>query len=155
MSSDSSPQENDAPDAGLTVRECWELLRDEAYGRIAVIGDDGPEIYPINAVVDHGTVVFRTASGAKLAALRADPRVAFEVDGHDADSAWSVMIRGRARLVTSLYEGIDVVGLGVTPWQHGPKPEYVRIEPDVVSGRRFDRAAADDSDPIQRTTAVD
>ena len=139
----------------MTVRECWELLRSEAYGRLAVIGDDGPEIFPINAVVDHGSVVFRTASGAKLESLQADPRVAFEVDGHDHESAWSVMMRGRARIVTSNYEGIDVAGLGVTPWQSGPKPEFVRIEPVVVTGRRFDRVAADDSSAVHRTTAVD
>jgi uncharacterized protein len=129
-------------EAALTERECWEHLRTEAYGRLAVIGADGPVIYPINAVVDHGSVVFRTASGGKLAAIRADPRVAFEVDGwnRDDDVAWSVLVTGIAHEVLRMQEGAHVAELGVTPWQAGPKPTYVRIDPSSITGRTFRRS---------------
>lgn len=129
-------------EAELTDRECWERLRNEAYGRLAVVGSDGPVIYPINAIVDHGSIVFRTAAGGKLAAIRADPRVAFEVDGWDAadDVAWSVLVRGTAREVVRMRESADVTQLGVTPWQAGPKPTYVRIEPSSITGRMFRRS---------------
>jgi uncharacterized protein len=40
---------------------------------------DGPQIFHINYVVDHGTVVFRTAAGTKLAGA-AQRDVAFEAD---------------------------------------------------------------------------
>ena len=128
----------------LTERECWEHLRDEAYGRLAVVDDDGPVIYPINVLVDHGTLVFRTTEGAKLDAVRADDRVSFEVDGFDTDTrlAWSVVIRGRGREVTNPQEGADVTELGVTPWQAGPKPTFVRITPRSVTGRTFARSDA-------------
>lgn len=126
----------------LPIRECWELLRNEPYGRLAVVTDDGPAIYPINTTVDGGRIYFRTASGSKLTAIAADPRVVYEVDGHDESTAWSVIVRGTAGLVTQAHEGTEVVELGLTPWQLGPKPEFVRIDPTLVTGRRFERAPA-------------
>ncbi len=125
----------------MTERECWERLRSEAYGRLAVVGEDGPMVYPINALVDHGSIVFRTSEGAKLTALRSEPRVAFEVDGWEPDNgmAWSVIVAGEAREVVGMHEGLDVTELGVTPWQAGPKPTYVRVVPTSISGRTFRR----------------
>ena len=125
----------------LTERECWERLRNEAYGRLAVIGPDGPAIYPINSVVDHGSIVFRTAAGGKLEAIRADPRVSFEVDGWEVatDVAWSVVVAGVAHEILRPIESTDVTELGLTPWQAGPKPSYVRIEPSSITGRNFRR----------------
>lgn len=128
-------------DSVLSVRECWELLRAEEYGRLAVTCQDGPDVYPINAFIDHATLVFRTAEGTKLDAIRADHRVAFEVDGYDPRrrTAWSVVIRGVAHEVSDRHEAVETVELGVTPWQHGPKPAFVRITPTSVTGRRFER----------------
>lgn len=133
-------------DSALSTRECWELLRAEEYGRLAVTDDEGPVIYPINATIDHATLVFRTAEGAKVDAIRADPRVAFEIDGYDPDreTAWSVVIRGTAAEITGRLEAIDAVELGVTPWQHGPKPAFIRITPSSVTGRRFRRVDRDE-----------
>ena len=51
--------------AGLVVEldesACWGLLRSVEVGRLAVVVNHRPEIFPINFVVDHATVVFRTA----------------------------------------------------------------------------------------------
>ena len=129
------------PAPALSERECWERLRAEPYGRLAVIGPDGPVIYPINTVVDHATIVFRTTEGSKVDAIRADPRVAFEVDGWNPDdgTAWSVGITGVAHEIVQMIEGADVIELGVTPWQAGPKPIFVRITPDSVAGLEFHR----------------
>jgi nitroimidazol reductase NimA-like FMN-containing flavoprotein (pyridoxamine 5'-phosphate oxidase superfamily) len=112
---------------GLAVRQCWELLRSCEVGRLAVVVDGVPDIFPINHVVDHGSIVFRTAPGTKLSAI-AEGMVAFEVDGGDADEVWSVVVKGRARRVEEppLY-----------PWQEGPKPIFVRVEATEVTGRRF------------------
>ena len=132
---------DNAATSDLSERECWERLRSEAYGRLAVVGPDGPLIYPITAMVDHGSVVFRTTEGNKLDAMRADPRVAFEVDGLDPaeDMAWSVVMTGTAHEVTRMHEGLDVTELGVTPWQAGSKPTFIRIAPGSISGRTFRR----------------
>ena len=56
---------------GMTILEentCWELLRDAEVGRLAVSIGERPDIFPVNFVVDHGSIVFRTAEGTKLAA---------------------------------------------------------------------------------------
>jgi len=131
----------------LSERECWAHLRAEPYGRLAVIGPDGPVIYPINAVVDHATIVFRTTEGSKVDAIRSDPRVAFEVDGWTPGdgTAWSVGITGVAKEIVRMLEGASAVELEVTPWQAGPKPIFIRVTPNSVSGQRFRRIDRRDS----------
>jgi nitroimidazol reductase NimA-like FMN-containing flavoprotein (pyridoxamine 5'-phosphate oxidase superfamily) len=123
----------------LNEHECWTLLRSSSTGRLAVISGDGPDIFPLNYVVDHGTLVFRTDAGAKISALEQTPRVAFEVDGYRADTrqVWSVVVKGGAELIAGLYEGLDAVVLPLAPWQAGAKPHFVRIVPASVTGRRF------------------
>lgn len=125
--------------AVLNEHECWTLLRSSTTGRLAVISGEGPDIFPLNYVVDHGTLVFRTNAGAKISALEQTPQVAFEVDGYRADTGqvWSVVIKGGAELITSLYEGLDALVLPLAPWQAGAKPHFVRIVPTTVTGRRF------------------
>ncbi len=126
----------------LTLSQCWAKLRDCEYGRVAVTTADGPDIFPINGVVDHGTILFRSSEGTKLLALRDDHRAAYEIDGYDpaSDQAWSVVVRGYASEVTTMHESLDALELGVAPWQRGPKPILVRINPHAVTGRWFERA---------------
>ena len=52
----------------LSTNQCWELLRQSPVGRLAVIVDSRPEIFPVNHVADHETIVFRTTAGTGLAA---------------------------------------------------------------------------------------
>lgn len=77
-----SPRQGSRPTT-LTVSACWELLRQAVVGRLAVVVDGGPEIFPVNYLVDHGSIIFRTAEGTKLANAIDGP-VAFEVDDYDA-----------------------------------------------------------------------
>ena len=127
---------------GITTLEpntCWELLRSSDVGRLAISIRNHPDIFPVNFIVDHGTVVFRTAEGTKLAAAVLGVSVAFEVDGYDADAgeAWSVVIKGRAEEIERMQEVFDALDLPLFPWHAGPKHRFVRIVPDDVSGRRF------------------
>jgi hypothetical protein len=124
--------------AELSATESWALLRQAVVGRLAVIVNDRPDIFPVNHVVDHGSVVFRTAAGTKLVAA-VGHWVAYEVDGYDVEtaSAWSVVVKGKAQEVNRLYDVLDVVGLPLFPWHSAPKPHFIRIEPDNISGRRF------------------
>lgn len=123
----------------IPVNECLALLRGEPVGRLAISITDHPDIFPINHVVDHGTVVFRTAEGTKLAAAVLGTAVAYEIDGFDAEAgiAWSVVIKGRAFEIERLEDLIDAADLPLFPWHASPKHRYVRIEPDEISGRRF------------------
>jgi hypothetical protein len=126
--------------AHLDAGECWTLLRTAEVGRIAVSVAGRPEIFPVNFVVDHGTVVFRTAEGTKLAAVTVSPHVAFEADGRvpgDPDQAWSVVVKGRSEELRHLHDLVAADDLPLAPWHAGPKGRFVRIVPDDVTGRRF------------------
>jgi uncharacterized protein len=132
----------------LPEHTCWMLLRTAEVARLAVSVDGVPDIFPVNFVVDHGTVVFRTADGSKLAAALSNPVVAFEVDGYDTDvnEAWSVVIKGRAEEIKQLHERIESMDLPLFPWHAAPKSRFLRISPETISGRRFqvvDRTAWD------------
>lgn len=123
----------------LEPHECWDLLSQADVGRLAVAIGGHPDIFPINFVVDVATVMFRTAEGTKLAAAVLGHAVAFETDGYDPISgeAWSVVLKGRAVEVLRMEEMFDALELPLFPWHAAPKPRFVRIEPDEVSGRRF------------------
>ena len=122
----------------LPEAECWNLLRQGVIGRLAVTTDDGPDIFPINYVVDHGSIVFRTAAGRKLS-WSAGQAVAFEVDGYDDGdaTAWSVVVHGRGREIRETDEAIDALALPLFPWHSGPKPRFMRVEVAEVTGRRL------------------
>ena len=59
----------------LTRSECFELLATEHLGRVAIVDDRGPVIFPVNFVLDRHTVVFRTGAGTKLSAASLGRRV--------------------------------------------------------------------------------
>jgi uncharacterized protein len=124
----------------LTEPECWELLRASEVGRIAVAIMNHPDIFPINYVVDHGSIVFRTAEGTKLAAAVLGASVAFEIDGYDAaeGEAWSVVVKGSAVEIEQLLGRFEAADLPLFPWHAGPKHRVVRIDPESISGRRFE-----------------
>lgn len=122
----------------LSESECWKLLRTATTGRVAVLRDGAPDIFPVNHVVDHGTVVYRTHAALLFrATLHND--VAFEVDGFDSDTqqAWSVVVRGLATEGRQITDIMDALQLPLEPQQPGAKPRIVRIEPREVTGRRF------------------
>lgn len=123
----------------LSVDECWSLLRTATVGRLAVIVDDHPDIFPINYVVDHGTAVFRTGEGSKVQGALSGTSVALESDGYDPETGrvWSVVVKGRARTIAEIDDVMDTVDLPLSPWQAGDKGRFIRITPGEVTGRRF------------------
>jgi uncharacterized protein len=142
--------------AELEANQCWELLRGCEIGRLAISIAGHPDIFPVNFVVDHGTIVFRTEEGTKLAGAVLGQGVAFEVDGYDHPStqAWSVVVKGAAREIEGMHELFDAVDLPLVPWQSGPKHRFVRIVPADVTGRRFcvvDRARTEPGTGARRT----
>jgi hypothetical protein len=122
----------------LSESACWQRLRSQEVGRLAVVVDGRPEIFPINYVVDHGSVVFRTAQGSKLAAIVAGSLVAFEIDGEDPGGAFSVVVKGGAAEIGDRYELFDALDLPLYSWHAAPKHHFIRILAEFVSGRRFE-----------------
>jgi len=132
--------------------ECWQLLRGNEVGRLAVAIGEHPDIFPINYLVDGSSILFRTGAGTKLAASVLGRGVAFEIDGYDAAAgeAWSVVIKGQARQIENMIEFFDADELPLFPWHAAPKPEIVRIDAEIVTGRRFhvvERSELDASEP--------
>lgn len=123
----------------LTPEECWQLLAESPVGRIGVIVDGRPEIYPVNYVVDGETLVFRTDAGNKLRGLGDHPGVCLEVDGIDTKelTGWSVLVKGRA---IELHLGDDLARVEQLPlrnWARGEKGHWIEIQPREITGRRI------------------
>ena len=132
----------------LTKSQCFALLAREHLGRVAVVDDLGPVVFPVNFVLDRHMVIFRTSEGTKLDAACRGSRVAFEVDGVDAEAhtGWSVLVRGEAIEVTDPAELARLRKLPLDPWAPGIKAHYVRILPAALTGRRISAP----SHPAQR-----
>ena len=130
----------------LSSDECWTRLRETEVGRLGVLVDSAPEVYPVNFVVDGETIVFRTDAGTKLRALERSPAVCLEVDGIDTDheTGWSVLVKGRAAEVTAQRE-LDALGaLPLSTWGIGAKTHWIRMLAAEVSGRWIRRGVGAD-----------
>lgn len=121
----------------LPVNECWDLLAGVTLGRLVTSVGGQPEIFPVNYVVQRRTVLFRTAEGTKLVSTAINNRVLFEVDDHNVAEGWSVIIKGTARSLRTNEELEEAERAQVLPWTSYEKSHYVRIVPEIVTGRRF------------------
>ena len=126
----------------LSTQECWEILDRERFGRLAVAVNGDPDIFPINFLVDDQKLLMRTAPGTKLTELVINSAVAVEADGRDGDTAWSVVLKGVARMVDSFSETYTDDGKALETWLPSEKPIYVEIIARSMSGRRFLRGSA-------------
>jgi len=126
----------------MTDQECWAILDRERFGRLAVAVHGEPDIFPINFIVDGNALLMRTAPGTKLTELVINAAVAVECDGRDGDVAWSVILKGAARMVDSLSETYADDEKHLETWLPSDKPIYVEITPRELSGRRFFRGRA-------------
>jgi uncharacterized protein len=126
----------------IPAHECLELLKTHHFGRIAVVVDGHPIIFPINYAVDGDAVVFRTNTGAKLSGAVMG-QVAFEIDGTDeaARTGWSVIVQGVGSEITAAldHRSQQLRQLEVEPWVPGEQTRWVEILPQSVTGRRLRR----------------
>src|SRR5579872_6863208 len=124
----------------LSVRECAGLLAAGRFGRLAVVVDDQPMIFPVNYIYQDGVILFRTNRGTKLTG--ADyARVAFEIDGvhPDGQSGWSVVVRGRAYEITEAFgEGAERARATRIPSALRDSGDpIVEVIPESVTGREI------------------
>lgn len=124
----------------LDEDECLTLLGSAEVGRVGVVVDGQPLIFPVNHVLEGRSIVVRTdstrmLSGASLA------KVAFEADGFDAGarSGWTVLVEGIGNDVTDALDATSerLQTVAVAPWAPGPKPRLLRIDVRTITGRRF------------------
>jgi nitroimidazol reductase NimA-like FMN-containing flavoprotein (pyridoxamine 5'-phosphate oxidase superfamily) len=122
----------------LSAEESWKLLSSVTLGRLVTCVEGHPEIFPVNFVVQHKTVLFRTAEFAtKLFTVVMNAHVVFEADDHNVSEGWSVIVKGTAHVLNTSAELEEAQRAQLLPWTAGPKPRYVRVDPSEISGRRF------------------
>ena len=97
------------------------LLERMPVGRLGVTTKDGPYVVPVNYLFFDGAIYFHSAPvGLKAEALRADPRVCFEVDEAGPQVLWdkrcgitqiykSVLCYGRAEFLEGLDKKRDIL----------------------------------------------
>jgi len=134
----------------LTDQQCWERLAGQQLGRLVTHAGHVLDIFPVNYTVDGESIVFRTAEGSKLTELMINDEVLFEVDQYTDESAWSVVVRGRAHRLLTTDEVAAADELPLTPWIPTVKYNYVRVVADSVSGRAFERGEEPDRYGVQQ-----
>ena len=129
----------DAPVEELSLKECWELLELEEFGRLAYRLVDQVHLVPVTMPLTRVRSFFgrRPATSSSAAALHSD--VAFEIDWHDEPTAWSVVVRG------GLGDGWRRTGapgrvLPERTWVPTLRGDVVELLPTFVTRRRFSEA---------------
>jgi nitroimidazol reductase NimA-like FMN-containing flavoprotein (pyridoxamine 5'-phosphate oxidase superfamily) len=130
----------------LTEDDCWALLERAALGRLAVAAAGVVDVFPVNYAVEAGRILFKTSEGTKLASLTVHEQVAFEIDGADEQTAWSVVVKGIARVIDRSSDLEAVERHRIVSWLPTRKSRVVAIEPISVTGRGFLRGPDPDVD---------
>ncbi|MGO4204576.1 pyridoxamine 5'-phosphate oxidase family protein [Rhodococcus sp. TAF43] len=130
-------QDRTNPVAALTEQDALDLLSTERLGRLILVTDDRPDVYPVNYVVHDGKIYFRTAEGDKLTELTLKPMTTFQVDHADATSAWSIVVHGIARTLVRFDEINAAEEFALQSWVPTAKYNFVQIRPTEIHGRRF------------------
>jgi nitroimidazol reductase NimA-like FMN-containing flavoprotein (pyridoxamine 5'-phosphate oxidase superfamily) len=124
----------------LTEQECLSLLARFTLGRLGVVAEGYPVIFPVNYALDGKLITFRTSPGTKFDAARYG-HVSFQVDQMEfpGRSAWSVLVLGTATVPDTDDPAVvqRLQQLGITPLDPGDKPLWVQVVPHRITGRRI------------------
>lgn len=125
--------------------ECDELLASTPLGRLSVVVDGRPEIFPVNHVYDRRTrtVAFPTNDRTKLRAALGWPYVGFEVDGYeDGRGGWSVLVVGHAEEIEDAEEVARLASSRRVLWRESTSARWIRIVPAKITGRKIKAMAS-------------
>ncbi|MGW2700075.1 pyridoxamine 5'-phosphate oxidase family protein [Streptomyces sp. NPDC001340] len=137
------------PDDGfreLARHECLRLMAKAPVGRIVYTRQALPAVSPVSFSLEaDGAVVVRTCEASDLVRAVDGAVVAFEADDVDTArrSGWSVVITGAATVVTDPAEHEDLARTGPVSWATASKEVFIRIEPELVTGREMVSSAAE------------
>ncbi|WP_327714262.1 pyridoxamine 5'-phosphate oxidase family protein [Streptomyces sp. NBC_00490] len=129
--------QNDAV-RGLDRQECLRLLAKVPVGRVVYTRQALPAVLPINFSLDtDSSVLLSTSQDSDLVRAVDGVVVAFEADEFDAASrsGWSVVVTGRATVVTDPAEHERLSQSDPTSWMPVQDAVFVRIESEMVTGR--------------------
>ncbi|MEU5719678.1 pyridoxamine 5'-phosphate oxidase family protein [Streptomyces sp. NPDC020403] len=129
----------------LDRQECLRLLVGVPVGRVVYTWQALPAVLPINfSLGEDASVLLRTAPDSDLVRAIDGAVVAFEADEFDAAtrSGWSVVVTGRATVVTDATAHERLSRTGPPSWMPLPGTMFVRIEAEMVTGRELRGARA-------------
>ncbi|MFI9749699.1 pyridoxamine 5'-phosphate oxidase family protein [Streptomyces collinus] len=124
----------------LERQECLRLLAQVPVGRIVHTCRALPSVLPVNFCLDYdGAVLLCTSAASELVRAIDGAVVAFEADEVHAvaHSGWSVVVTGSASVVTDPAEHERLARTGPRSWVPWPEEVFVRIEPELVTGREL------------------
>lgn len=123
----------------LDREEALTLLSRAPIGRIVFTHRALPAVQPVGFAFDGTDIVIRTSRASRLATAATGTIVAFEIDEFDAGarSGWSVVVIGPARAVTSPDDLRRLERLPLEAWAPGERDRYIRLRPEIVTGRRI------------------
>jgi nitroimidazol reductase NimA-like FMN-containing flavoprotein (pyridoxamine 5'-phosphate oxidase superfamily) len=136
----------------LSYEECLALLQAESVGRIAVIAEPYPLVFPVNYRVV-GSEVAPAAPGRTWIAIRTRPGntidrapmfVSFEIDGIDRNhrTGWSVLVTGTMHRVDTAAAEFDA-RFDPEPWVAEGRDRWLVVHASQVTGRRLRDQDAD------------
>ncbi|RZU60478.1 pyridoxamine 5'-phosphate oxidase family protein [Zhihengliuella halotolerans] len=129
--------DHDDPVLILDDEQCWKLLEHTQHGRLVLNAAGVMDIFPINFRAHDGRILLRTAPGTKLAELTINENVVFQADGITSDEAWSVVVKGTARVLEHSADIAAAEALNLKTWIPTFKDFYVDITPSTITGRHF------------------
>ncbi|WP_329377167.1 pyridoxamine 5'-phosphate oxidase family protein [Streptomyces sp. NBC_01716] len=130
----------------LDRQESLRLLAKTPVGRVVYTRQALPAVLPVNFSLDtDASVLLRTSPDLDLVRAIDGVVVAFEADEFDAStrSGWSVVVTGRATVVTDHAEHERLSQAGPTSWMPLREAVFVRIEAEMVTGRELNGARGD------------
>ncbi|MGJ5830674.1 pyridoxamine 5'-phosphate oxidase family protein [Streptomyces ossamyceticus] len=124
----------------LDRQECLRLLAKVPVGRVVYTRRALPAVLPVNFALDSDdAVLLCTSAGSDLVRAIDGVVVAFEGDEFDpaTRSGWSVVVTGRADVVTDPAEHERLSRSGPASWMPVRNEVFVRIAPEMVTGREL------------------
>ncbi|MGV9416476.1 pyridoxamine 5'-phosphate oxidase family protein [Streptomyces sp. NPDC003674] len=124
----------------LSRQKCLRLLAGVPVGRVVYTRRALPTALPVNFSLDSdSSVVLRASGDSDLVRAIDGVVVAFEADDFDAEvrTGWSVVVTGRATVVTEPAEHERLSRTGPRSWVVTHGGVFVRIEAELVTGREL------------------
>jgi uncharacterized protein len=149
----------DSPAAGselirLDRAESLDLLASAQVGRLIFTVNALPTLRLMNFALVDGLIVVRTAADTTVARKASNVIVAFEADDldHATSAGWSVIVIGRATLVTDPALIARFRQVALKPWAPGDRDQFVQITAELVEGRSVRPAARDAGRKVSPST---
>lgn len=126
----------------LAQDDCLKLIREHGFvARIGFVDDGGPQIRPVNYLVDRDrdVVAFCTTGESALGRLPPGTPVVVEIDQTRPlyNAGWSVIVRGRLRRVEDPTEVRRLAGGPLHSWAQPSSPLWIEVPIEEITGRRI------------------